>query len=399
MVRERARGTALSTTEVLTTARAAERLGVKPQTLYAYASRGWLTRVPPGRGRASGYLRADVERLKARSDARAGHAAVAAGALQWGEPVLDTSVSSIGPEGPAYRGRSAVDLALSGVTFERVAELLWTGALPPSGLAWAPAARPSHASPAPRATPLARRILIVAALAAGPADRTLRARPLIARIAAPDGRAPAPIALSLLATLGAARRGTEVAAAIDRALVLLADHELNASTFAARVAASAGAGLCSSVLAALATVSGARHGGVCDRVEAFFREVGAPARARRIVSGHAGRGDVVPGFGHPLYPDGDPRAAPLLDAAQSIAPRDETRAAGAIVRAVEDTLGLRPTVDFALVALMRAIGARTGSAAALFAVGRCAGWVAHIEEQRAAGYLLRPRARYSASVG
>src|SRR5207244_745820 len=88
--------------------------------------------------RRSLYDRADLERLRARRAARAGRVAIAAGALDWGEPVLDSSITEMGPGGPAYRGVRAVDLALGGETFEAVAELLWRGARPPAPPRWEP---------------------------------------------------------------------------------------------------------------------------------------------------------------------------------------------------------------------------------------------------------------------
>jgi len=98
-------------------------LGVKAQTLYSYVSRGWVRSTPAARGNERLYVRADVERLKARGQARAGHAAVAAGALRWGEPILSTSISTIRDVGPVYRGHAATDLVRQGASFESVAEL------------------------------------------------------------------------------------------------------------------------------------------------------------------------------------------------------------------------------------------------------------------------------------
>src|SRR3954470_7814257 len=126
--------------EHLTAAEAARVLGVKPQTLYSYASRGLLGGGSRGPGRKATYPAAAVYRLKARAQARSGHTAVAAGALRFGEPVLDTSVSEILPEGPHYRGPNAVTLARKGLAFEQVAELLWTGKLPAHAPHW-PAGR------------------------------------------------------------------------------------------------------------------------------------------------------------------------------------------------------------------------------------------------------------------
>ena len=120
--------------DYLTAREAAERLGVKLPTLYSYASRGLIQSVPGG-PRSRRYRRADLDRLCARRDARAGHGPAAASALQWGEPVLDTRITSISlAHGPQYRGRFAVELAAADVPFEVVADLLWDPASPPPGV-------------------------------------------------------------------------------------------------------------------------------------------------------------------------------------------------------------------------------------------------------------------------
>jgi citrate synthase len=165
--------------------------------------------------------------------------------------------------------------------------------------------------------------------------------------------------------------------------VLLADHELNPSTFAARVAASTGASLAASVLAGLTVLSGPRHGGMAARVEAF-----AGLAARRGWRAAMATRAAPPGFGHPLYPDGDPRADALL-AAVKVPP-----ALAALREAVEGQTGQRANVDFALVALRQALDLPAEAPFALFAVARTAGWLAHAMEQLASGELIRPRARY-----
>lgn len=395
---------------------AAALLEVKRETLYAYVSRGRIRSRASG-GRRRSYQKADVLRLKAQTDARAGHGAVAAGALRWGEPVLDSAITRIDATGPAYRGHVAVGLAERGVSFERVAELLlagtlvdeasWSGRLPLAptrrlaGLVSADArpvdaamlALPAFAMRDPGRHDLgveaelrvARRIIRGLAASLGALDSGARVReaadqPSVSRTVA--------VALGVRPT----RRAL---LAIDRALVVCADHELNASSFACRIAAAAGADLYACTLAGLATLTGARHGGVSDRVAALCDEVGAPELATRVVRERLRRGDSVPGFGHPLYPDGDPRARSLLDAAVSLAPRNpRVRVLVALVDTLELVGGDRPTLDVGLVSLAAALGLPPGGATALFAVGRSAGWLAHAMEQRAAGYLLRPRARY-----
>lgn len=400
-------------------------LGIKRETLYAYVSRG-LVRSVPGDGTARGrrYFKSDLERLKARHDARAGHAAVAGAALRWGEPVLDSAITRIDAElGPVYRGEAATTLVERDTPFEAVAARLWGAERVERFVADGPGLPVRTVAPLVEGAPLPMLAAVVPLLATrdparfqAPESAELpRARALIARMVAAlalrDRRrvdralAAASLARALAIALGSQARESERAiadspkarrvSAIDAALVLCADHELNPSTFAARVAASSGADLYACISAALATLSGPRHGGVCDRIEAMLAEAGEPARAAKIVRERARRGEAIPGFGHPLYAKGDPRASPLLDAAQSLAPKADTvRTVMAVVRAMRDEGRELPTLDLGLVALSGALGFPPGSAVALFAIGRTAGWIAHVLEQRKADFVLRPRARY-----
>jgi citrate synthase len=202
------------------------------------------------------------------------------------------------------------------------------------------------------------------------------------------------VARAVLTALGA-RPVPAAVRAVDAALVLCADHELNPSTFAVRVAASVGADLHACVSAGLGVLSGPEHGGACDRVEALVAEARACPRAVDVLPLRARRGEVIPGFGHTLYPAGDPRAITLLSIADEMAPGNETLG---ILRALIEGMAAAnqepPTLDIGLVAVAAAAGLPPGAPAALFAIGRCAGWVAHAMEQRAAGFLVRPRARY-----
>ncbi len=202
--------------------------------------------------------------------------------------------------------------------------------------------------------------------------------------------AGAPVEAPLHEAMAAAWR-TDAAGAdlIRRALVLSADHELNASTFAVRVVASTGAGLPCCVLAGLAALSGPLHGGQTDRVRAFAGEPGMTSTPRTAVAARLARGERVPGYGHRLYPDGDPRAVALLAA---LGPSEAWRALDA---AVLELTGQHPTIDVALIALERTLGLPQGAALAIFAVGRTVGWIAHALEQRQDGRLIRPRAAYA----
>lgn len=396
---------------------AAALLGVKRATLYAYVSRGRVRSRAAGGSRERAYAKSDLLRLRAHRDARAGHGAVAAGALRWGEPVLDSAITEITPRGPRYRGHEAAALAADGVAFERVAELLVAGALPAAArwtdeLRLAPPSRLAALLPAD-ARPLDAASLALPAQAtrdparvhAGPEAALGVARRIVRGLAVSFGllegaaavrRAAAePTVARALAAAFGLRATPPARAALDAALVLCADHELNASSFACRVTASAGADLYACTAAALATLSGARHGGMSERVAALVDEVGSAERAPRVVRERLQRGEALPGFGHPLYPEGDPRAAPLIERARALTPESpRVRIVEALVDSVELVGGGRPTLDVGLCALADALDLPRGGAMALFAVGRSAGWLAHALEQREAGFLLRPRARF-----
>jgi len=182
------------------------------------------------------------------------------------------------------------------------------------------------------------------------------------------------------------------AEAIRVALVLCADHELNASSFAARVVASTGASLGAVVSAGLAALTGGRHGGTTARVEALLSELEGERSVATALRRRLDRGDALPGFGHPLYRKADPRAGAIL--AQLPKTGAVRRRLQTVMDAVAGLTGDGPSVDFALVATRRVLGLPEGSGFGLFAAGRTAGWIAHALEQRAAGQLIRPRAAY-----
>jgi citrate synthase len=180
-------------------------------------------------------------------------------------------------------------------------------------------------------------------------------------------------------------------------LVLLADHELNASTFAARVVASTRADVYACVAAALGAMAGPRHGAASDRMEALVAEIGRPEHAAAVANERTRRGEALPGFGHGFYDDGDPRAVPLLEGARALAPKArETRIVCALDEVMRDAGRPRANVDAAAVAVRAALGLPAGTAAGLFALSRTAGWIAHVLEQYEQGSLIRPRARVRA---
>jgi citrate synthase len=384
---------------------AAEMLGVKRETLYAYVSRGLLESVPdPNSSRAKLYRRSDLERLRARAAARAGEGAVAANALRWGAPVLETAICEVRPEGPRYRGRPLRKLVEEGVSFERVAELLWGGELPDEA-SWASVtveyAVGSAEQPIDviREAVLRRELTDTTRVVPGPRAAVRHARSLLVSVVASlasareiDG------ALSdLFAARVAGALGSEptdgVVQAVNTALVVCAEHELNASAFASRVAASTGANIYACVTAALAAFSGPRHGGMNRRIQGLLRDA-ARDGAREAVLRRLQAGQSLPGFGQPLYPDGDPRFDLLWNVSERVGLPDDS----SLVQLVEVAAELAvapPTVDLGLAAIAASCDFPRGAASALFALGRTAGWIAHAIEQAEQGFLLRPRARYT----
>jgi citrate synthase len=177
------------------------------------------------------------------------------------------------------------------------------------------------------------------------------------------------------------------------ALILCADHELNISAFAARCVASARASPYNIVIAGMAALQGLRHGGASERADAFLGEALAAGDVAQFCAAYLRRGERLPGFGHHLYPGGDPRARLLLDLlAEHDAPlvaegRRLAAAATALIRR-------EPNVDFTLALLRRSLNLPAGAALALFLIGRSMGWLAHAAEQYAIERMIRPRARY-----
>jgi len=401
---------------------AARLLRIKPQTLYTYVSRGLIRSVAQIDGKKRLYYREDVEKVRARSVARLGQGAMAESAMRWGgQPVINTSITEITPEGPLYRGRSAVDLARNGNSLEAVAELLWTGVLHHEPMRWDHEALPPEfvgmmngvalqgpRLPIARVYALATSMLGIAETAGSEIRRGTTisaARQLMLALAGcvgylarePAFCAPQPgksVAESVAGVFDL-QAGTAAAAAINQALVLSADHELSSSTFAARVAASTGAELRACVLAAIAAHSGATLGGGCDLAEDLLR--GAETRndvTRRLAAAEKS-GARVPGFNLPVYPKGDPRARQLLRLAQSLVPQSpRSTLIGTFIEEAEQRLHLRPSIEVGLVALTAALGMPERSASALWTLGRTVGWIAHVMEQRLAGFVLRPRAKY-----
>lgn len=377
---------------------AAGELGISTATLYAYVSRGMIRSEPGDDSRARRYRADDVRALKRRK--------LPFGAVRPGETdaaVLESAISTLNEAGPIYRGVPAVSLAEEG-RLEQAATLLWgideADPFDPANLPVVDDAMRAIGDAARAAGPLSRAIAVLAL--AGEADPRAFNRTPSGR-ARTGARVMRLVASAVLGTGPSARPlheqvadawapgDTKARDLLRRALVLLADHELNASSFTVRCAASTGLNLYDATIAGLAALKGPRHGGAGPLAAQMVADLATgdmPAKIRDRVA----LGDPVPGFGHAVYRDGDPRAEALLAAiARSGGDRRLAVEAPAMI---SDATGLHPNIDFALAVLMRMLGLPIGHETAIFAIARTAGWIAHAMEQLASETLIRPRARY-----
>jgi citrate synthase len=392
--------------DFLTAAEAARRLGVKPATLYAYVSRGVLTRARAADGRASLFSADEVDRL-----ARRGRPRRPAGAA---DITVESAITELTADSLRFRGLDVMRLAVSR-TFEEVAELLWTGEFRPAGKPWQarPAAlaagRAAQAALPSGALPLERLQVIVPAMAATDPLRLQFDQPAVLAagrniiagmvdclplVAAKSSEGH--IAGRLWDRLCDRRASPGLLRAASAALVLLADHELAASTLAARVAASVRADPYAVVGTGLGAVSGALHGGASLGAEALLAAASGPDDVPRVVAELLRRGEKVPGFGHFVYRGGDPRATVLLDLVRRAAPKSgQLAVAEAVLAEVRHKSLPEPNIDFALATLARVAGMVRGAGEAFFAVSRTAGWIAHALEAYSGPGPLRPRAVYT----
>jgi citrate synthase len=362
---------------------ALRRLNVKPQTLYASVSRGRIrAKADPADPRRSLYSRDDVERLARRARGRPRTEAVAVEAINWGQPVLPSAISTIASGRLFYRGQDAAGLSAK-ASLEDIAALLWGGPAPTPS-------RGRHAGD----TGIRAAMVALAARAAEDPPSVLRgpvalrddAASVFATIAetlvAPG---PGPLHERLAARYGR----PEAAEDLRAALVLLADHELNASTFAARVTISTGAALAAGALSGFAALNGPLHGRASRSVSALVDDIAASAMNPTEALRHwLGEGRAIPGFGHRLYPDGDVRSRTLL--ARLSLPKRYADIVDAGVALLDEA----PNVDFALAALADAHNLPETAPIEIFALARSVGWLAHLLEQAETGSLIRPRARY-----
>ncbi len=411
----------------LTAKQAAAELSISLPTLYAYVSRGLIRSEPTPAGRSRRYRNEDVRRLKARREPQGPRTQddTAPQALHWGSPVLDSALTLIADGALYYRGIDATALARN-ASVEQVARLLWdVEDTDPFVAALLP-----DRSTAFRTTqqavigldPIDQCLALLPVAAAGDetifnetkagraatGGRILRLMTQIIGLAGAvsengetghtDNRAHAITTQPLHDYLARAWQLPSVAAAemLRGALILCADHELNASAFTARCVAATRAHLYGVVIAGLSALKGPLHGGHSLRVAAYLQDAARSGNPESYVLDRMRAGEMPPGFGQPLYPQGDPRAAQLFAMLREVYPDfPQLQIILTIRDLVSRATGQKPNIDFALASIGFILGLPQSAGLSLFALGRTIGWIAHAIEQYQAPQLIRPRARYT----
>jgi citrate synthase len=441
------------TGNMLTADQVAARLGVKLSTVYAYVSRGILSRTVASDGRSSRFDPAEVDQLarrgRPRTDARR------AGTV---DVVLATSLTGILDDRLIYRGHDAAELARTS-TIEAVAELLWTGTLPETAT-WSTdpsavkVARTANAG-LPASSPLTERLAVVTAALACANPLRIDLQPhavqahaasmmttLVAVLPALGGPSPGPratpstpdgsdgagradgtggtegtgdgstapaadgvgigsgLAARMWPRLSALPATAARVGVLDAALILLADHELSTSTFAARVAASTRGDPYAVVLSGLGAVSGRLQGAAGHAPFQMLQAARTLDSADQAVADALATHGRVPGMGHPLYETADPRAVCLLDLLDPLLDRRDRVLLDAVIESAAATARARPNIDMATAALAFATEMSADATEAMFDIARIAGWIAHaIEEYGEAPLRFRARALYTGPIG
>ncbi len=377
---------------LVTATEAAARLGVKRQTLYAYVSRGLLHRQVALDGRTSLFDPAELEAL------RLGKRDRTEGELR---TVIATAVTQVSDEALLVRGHDLIALVSSGMSFCEIADLLWEAAVDET---W-PDAEPELVTELAGIDGL--RSLVAAASASDPLRHDLSPRSvrsagrrmitaMVHGLSTAARGSDSTIATALWRRLTKRRGTTKERHVLDVALALLADHGLAASTFAARIAASVRADPYSVVTSGLGVIGGPLHGAASSAVHELFVESARLNDATLAVGEALRLHGRVPGFGHTLYTQQDPRYSALMTLVVE-AWADDPRLQH--VYRVRDVVGERrdefPNVDLALGAFTWLAHMEPDAGETIFAVARTAGWIAHsIEEYDEAPLRFRPRARY-----
>jgi citrate synthase len=390
-----------SATLYLSAREASAELAISPATLYAYVSRGLIRSEPSSDSRSHRYRAEDIRSLKERRTPSPEPRGLRN--FDADLPVMDSAIATITEDGPIYRGVNCVDLADT-ETLEHAATLLWdvTGVDPfsPDNCPRMSDEMRAVADAARQAAPIDRTIAVLALAASADPRAFTRAadgramvggRILRLVIATMLNGLPSSEPLHRQIANAWAPNHKHAADLIRRALVLLADHELNASTFTVRCAASTGLKLYDAMIAGLVALKGPKHGGAGVLAAKLVRTL-VDGDVAPVIRERVALGERFAGFGHGVYKHGDPRARALLAAlARAGAAAKLTRE---IPERIAEATGEFVNIDYALAVLVHSLGLPPGNELVLFAMARTVGWIAHASEQLQHGGLIRPRARY-----
>ena len=391
----------------LTATQVAARLGVQLKTVYAYVSRGVLARTLADDGKTSLFEAGAVDRLAQRGRPRRDNRQLGSVDVS-----LATSITCIESERLLFRGRDVRTLV--GQPFEAVAELLWSGQLP-EHTDW-----PTNSDAdvralglgLPKSSPATERFAAVTAALACRQPLRVDLRPIAVTQHARMLLSTLVDCLPPMAAESTKRRSQRLAArlwprltnlpatsarvdCLDAALVLLSDHELATSTFAARVAASTRADPFAVVLSGMGAVSGPLHGKAALTAHELLIAAQSTGQPERVLANAISRSGFVPGFGHPVYRGVDPRAEILRARLDPLVKRGVRAIVDKVESAASATSEQKPNIDFALAYLAFALDMPLGATEAIFVIARIAGWIAHaLEEYGERPLRFRARALY-----
>lgn len=382
----------------ITLNKAKELLGIKRESLYSYVSRKKIkTIIDPKNGKKRLYSYDDIINLL-ENKKKAGAEKIARETLVFGQPVLESSITLIEDSILYYRGISIADLVNKN-TFEEVALLIWSGNLTlPSNF---PNIRTNPHKLAAITIPELEKYFIqlekeefISVLSND--LQTLGWKILVSLVqdVTQNYTKNTSIANKLAECFCPEMPHAEEL--INTALIIIADHELNASSFTARIIASTGGNLFQVIIGALATLSGYKHGGAILQVEQMVKELSENlATIDKNLLKRKNRGDDIVGFGHNLYDKGDFRAKLLLQKiSHYYGDSKEFEIYNSIIQRCRNITKQDPTVDFALLTLSSVLKSNSDFALFLFSYGRIAGWIGQAMEQYQEDILIRPRAKY-----
>ena len=387
---------------------AANELGISITSLYAYVSRGLVrSEQTSGNKRDRHYLREDIEQLKLKKTLKRSPEKIVQSALHWGSPILDSSISCIVDNNLCYRGHSIQSLCTN-QSFEHVITLLWQDDLY-AITNWSTLGTELHQQL--NFTEFNRQH--------GHMPFIHKAQLTLIQLAYKDAQGcfihaanvtniGTKILLALTSLATNIKTKSDLVTAlqyawqiddtakniINSALIVCADHELNASAFTGRCIASTRANPYQTVNGALAAFSGPKHGGTLKNIRHFWDGLIHADNISLFIAERLESNEPIVGFHHPLYPNGDPRANILLQQLYRYCPNSPQLKMLKALCNIMQTHQQYPVIDFAIVALEKILKLPDEAATILFIIGRTAGWIAHALEQYETDQLIRPRVRY-----